>query len=68
MMNGYGSHGYGIEAVRLFDEMIQHGIKPDQLVVMGVLCACSHAGLVEEGLKYFKLMSIDYHVRAKQQI
>ena len=29
---------------------------------MGILSACSHAGLVDEGLRYFKLMVGDYNI------
>uniref|UniRef100_A0A7N2L4M1 Pentatricopeptide repeat-containing protein n=1 Tax=Quercus lobata TaxID=97700 RepID=A0A7N2L4M1_QUELO len=53
MMIGYGAHGYGKEAVELFDEVIWSGIRPDKIVYMAVLSACSHAGLVDEGLRYF---------------
>ncbi|OVA16724.1 Pentatricopeptide repeat [Macleaya cordata] len=68
MMNGYGSHGYGREAIGLFDKMVDSGIKPDQIVFMGVLSACSHAGLVDEGLKHFNSMVVDYSVKPNQEI
>ncbi|KAF6139769.1 hypothetical protein GIB67_024046 [Kingdonia uniflora] len=68
MMNGYGSHGYGREAIGLFNEMLDSGIKPDQIVLMGLLSACSHSGLVEEGLKYFNSLCIDTHVALNQEI
>ncbi|KAM0954535.1 putative tetratricopeptide-like helical domain superfamily [Dioscorea sansibarensis] len=68
LMNGYGIHGYGKEAVELFDEMIISGIEPDSVVFMGVVSACSHAGLVEEGLKYFNLMRTVYNVLADKEV
>ncbi|CAI0390788.1 unnamed protein product [Linum tenue] len=34
--------------------------KPDHVTMIGVLCACSHAGLVEEGRRYFLSMTRDY--------
>ncbi|KAF3453932.1 hypothetical protein FNV43_RR04373 [Rhamnella rubrinervis] len=68
MMIGYGTHGYGKEAVQLFDEMVGSGITPDQVVFMAVLSACSHAGLVDEGLRYFKSMVGDYNVTPDQGI
>lgn len=67
MMTGYGNHGYGREAVELFDEMVVSGITPDHVVFIGVLCACSHAGLVEEGLKYFNSMKT-YNVCPNMEI
>lgn len=68
MMIGYGAHGYGQEAVQLFDEMVRSDIRPDQVVFMAVLSACSHAGIVDEGLRYFKSMVGDYNVTPDQGI
>lgn len=68
MMIGYGAHGYGKEAVQLFDEMVSSGVRPDQVVFVAVLSACSHAGLVDEGLRYFKSMVGDYNVTPDKEI
>ncbi|RWR76409.1 putative pentatricopeptide repeat-containing protein [Cinnamomum micranthum f. kanehirae] len=67
MVTGYGNHGYGREAVELFDEMVVSGITPDCVVFIGVLSACSHAGLVDEGLKYFNSMRT-YNVYPNMEI
>ncbi|KAF7817986.1 putative pentatricopeptide repeat-containing protein [Senna tora] len=68
MMIGYGAHGHGKKAVELFNEMVRSGIKPDKVVFMAVLSACSHAGLVDEGLRYFRLMKSYYNVTPDQEI
>ncbi|TKY52329.1 putative pentatricopeptide repeat-containing protein [Spatholobus suberectus] len=68
MMIGYGDHGYGKEAVELFNEMVRSGIKPDGMVFMAVLSACSHAGLVDEGLRYFRLMTSYYNIAPDMEI
>ncbi|KAF2538783.1 hypothetical protein F2Q68_00019912 [Brassica cretica] len=68
MMIGYGSHGYGAEAVELFDEMVSVGIRPDRIVFMAVLSACRHAGLVERGLKYFNAMESEYTIEPDRDI
>ncbi|KAJ9550591.1 hypothetical protein OSB04_014636 [Centaurea solstitialis] len=68
MMVGFGSHGYGKEAVGLFDQMVSSGIQPDRIVFMAVLTACSHAGLVDEGLSYFKLMTDEYGIVPDREI
>lgn len=68
MMIGYGSHGYGAEAVELFDEMVSVGIRPDRIVFMAVLSACRHAGLVERGLKYFNAMESEYGIEPDRDI
>ncbi|XVF00119.1 hypothetical protein REPUB_Repub03eG0257700 [Reevesia pubescens] len=53
---GYGLHGYGKEALELFEKMLSLGQKPDAFTFIGILMACSHSGLVEEGLNYFNQM------------
>ncbi|XP_077218378.1 tetratricopeptide repeat (TPR)-like superfamily protein [Tasmannia lanceolata] len=68
MMIGYGYHGYGREAIKLFNEMVGLGFQPDHVVFMGVLSACSHAGLVDEGLKFFESMCSEYCVHPDQEI
>jgi len=68
MMIGYGTRGYGKEAVELFDEMVRSGIRPDQVVFMVVLHACSHARLVDQGMRYFNCMLDDYHIKPNQEI
>eukprot|EP01018_Ginkgo_biloba_P019749 Gb_26057 [translate_table: standard] len=60
IIKGYAQHGYGEEALQLFTEMQQTGMKPDCITFVGVLCACSHAGLVDQGCRYFNSMSQDY--------
>ncbi|KAL4394004.1 hypothetical protein AHAS_Ahas02G0108600 [Arachis hypogaea] len=48
--------------------MVRSGIKPDRIVFMAVLSACSHAGLVDEGLRYFRLLTRFYNVAPDQEI
>ena len=50
---GYAQNGYGAEALQIFRKMLVCGEKPDHVTMIGVLCACSHTGLVEEGRHYF---------------
>ncbi|KAF8018992.1 hypothetical protein BT93_H3771 [Corymbia citriodora subsp. variegata] len=57
---GYAQNGYGIEALEIFRKMLVSGERPDRVTMIGVLCACSHAGLVEEGRHYFKQMVKEY--------
>eukprot|EP01018_Ginkgo_biloba_P026317 Gb_01366 [translate_table: standard] len=60
---GYGMHGHGEDALTLFSQMKQAGLKPDYITFVAILSACSHAGLVAEGCKYFNCMTRDYDVR-----
>ncbi|KAF8397914.1 hypothetical protein HHK36_016839 [Tetracentron sinense] len=59
---GYGMHGHGEVAVRLFDEMCRTCIRPDRAVFVSVLSACSHAGLTDKGLEYFTEMGRSYRM------
>lgn len=40
-------------ALKFFYEMLDIGIQPNEVTFVGVLTACSHGGLVEEGHKLF---------------
>eukprot|EP01018_Ginkgo_biloba_P013990 Gb_31795 [translate_table: standard] len=62
MVVGYAQHGHGKEALHLFEQMQQTGIKPNDITFMGVLSACNHAGLVDEGWHYLDSMSHYHHI------
>ncbi|KAA8514919.1 hypothetical protein F0562_018098 [Nyssa sinensis] len=53
MIGGYAMHGMGDKALGVLSHMLDLGIKPDHVIITAVLSACSHAGLVDEGLKIF---------------
>lgn len=60
----YASHGQGHKAIWLFELMLNEGIRPNEVTFVGVLTACSHAGLLKEGCKYFELMKEGYDIKA----
>lgn len=62
MIQGFGMHGHGEEALELFSRMVQEGFEPDKYTFIGLLCACTHAGLVNEGRDYFYSMEKVYGV------
>lgn len=66
MIMGYGLHGWGGEAVNLFNEMKNAGIRPNDVTFLGLITACSHSGLVEEGWEIFLSMK-DYEVEPRQK-
>ena len=53
MIGCYAMHGMAEEAVELFSKMLKLGIRPDHVVLTTLLSACSHAGLVDAGIKIF---------------
>ncbi|URE19578.1 Pentatricopeptide repeat-containing protein [Musa troglodytarum] len=60
MIVGLAMHGRGEEALDLFAAMSSAGVKPNEVTFVGVLSACSHAGLVDVGLRHFESMSAAY--------
>eukprot|EP01018_Ginkgo_biloba_P006943 Gb_37396 [translate_table: standard] len=62
MITGCAHHGLGKEALELFKQMIQADMKPHNITFVGVLCACSHAGLVDEGRHFFYSMTREYGI------
>ncbi|CAK8570022.1 unnamed protein product [Lathyrus sativus] len=62
---GFAMHGRGLDAVSLFDEMVENGITPDDVAFIGVLSACSHSGLVDKGRTYFKSMERNFNIVPK---
>ncbi|XP_062076946.1 pentatricopeptide repeat-containing protein At2g22410, mitochondrial [Humulus lupulus] len=59
---GLAAHGQAHDAVSYFEKMIDTGLVPDDITFIGVLSACCHGGLVEEGRKYFSQMSSRFHL------
>eukprot|EP01018_Ginkgo_biloba_P024035 Gb_18986 [translate_table: standard] len=62
MIGAYAMHGHGKEALCLFEQMRNSGNNPNHVTFVGVLTACCHTGLVNEGWKYFDCMSQYYHI------
>eukprot|EP01018_Ginkgo_biloba_P018692 Gb_36085 [translate_table: standard] len=62
MIGAYGLHGCDEDALALFSQMQQTGIKPNYITFVCVLSACSHAGLVDEGWDYLDCMIRDYGI------
>ncbi|KAL7156935.1 hypothetical protein ABFS83_02G042500 [Erythranthe nasuta] len=59
-IQGLCIHGFGSQAVHLFDRMINEGIRPDDVAFTVILSACTHAGLVDDGCRFFELMVNGY--------
>ncbi|KAB5568794.1 hypothetical protein DKX38_002587 [Salix brachista] len=49
--------------VQLFEDMRQAGFRPNQVPFVGLLAACSHAGMVDRALEYFELMQKEYKIK-----
>ncbi|KAL7132491.1 hypothetical protein ABFS83_12G077300 [Erythranthe nasuta] len=62
IINALAVHGHGADALEIFGEMKSSGEKPDGITFIGILCACSHMGLVKEGLDHFHSMRDEHSI------
>ncbi|KAK2979910.1 hypothetical protein RJ640_029573 [Escallonia rubra] len=62
---GLAAHGNPRDALSHFSEMIDSSLMPDEVTFIGVLSACCHGGLVEEGRKLFAEMSSKFNLSPK---
>lgn len=62
MIVSYAQHGKGAEALKVYDLMRKEGTKPDSVTFVGVLSACSHNGMVEEGYSHLNSMAKEYGI------
>jgi pentatricopeptide repeat protein len=63
MIVGLASHGRANDAIALFNDMVSRaGVEPNHVTFIGVLTACSHAGMVKEGRYYFAQMKDRYGI------
>ncbi|CAL9007022.1 unnamed protein product [Prunus brigantina] len=60
---GYAQNGRGKESLKFYDQMIATGTQPDFITFIGLLFACSHAGLLEKGQYYFESMNRVYGIQ-----
>jgi pentatricopeptide repeat protein len=66
MIGGYAIHRLPKEALQRFEQMCKEGVQPDDTTfVCLLLSACSHAGLMDEGLRCYSSMSTVYIYSAK---
>ncbi|XXG84851.1 hypothetical protein AAC387_Pa11g0069 [Persea americana] len=56
MISGLAQHSNFKKAMEIFEEMQSAGLRPDRSTFIGLLCACSHGGHIEEGKKLFDSM------------
>jgi len=68
MIGGYGMNGCANEAIELFNSMVHAGVHPDHVVFMGLISACSRAGLVDEGWNLFRSMLFEYDIQPNKEI
>ncbi|KAL4016521.1 hypothetical protein IC575_024173 [Cucumis melo] len=53
IITGHSHHGLGKEALSMFQDMMTTGERPNYVTFIGVISACAHLKLVDEGFYYF---------------
>ncbi|KAL6578288.1 hypothetical protein OROMI_010616 [Orobanche minor] len=58
MIMGFAMDGNGSKALQIFHRMDGggEGPTPDAVTYLAALCACNHAGMVDEGMRLFEIM------------
>ncbi|KAK1421028.1 hypothetical protein QVD17_23075 [Tagetes erecta] len=59
---GYATHGHVSDALECFRGMREAHVTPNGVTFVGVLSACVHGGLVQEGRHYFNMMKNEYKI------
>lgn len=62
IISAFGNHGLGSRALELFDQLRAIGMEPDSVTFVGLLVACNHAGMVDEGRILFNSMQETYSI------
>ncbi|XP_044974906.1 pentatricopeptide repeat-containing protein At4g14050, mitochondrial [Hordeum vulgare subsp. vulgare] len=68
MIVGEAQHGRAGEAFALYDRMILAGVKPNEVTFVGLIYACSHAGLVQKGRQLFDSVKREYGINPGLQL
>ncbi|KAF9625092.1 hypothetical protein IFM89_019042 [Coptis chinensis] len=60
MVTGLAVHGLASDVMAIYSRMKDENVLPDSITFVGILTACSHCGLVEEGQQFFECMKTRY--------
>ncbi|RYR44172.1 hypothetical protein Ahy_A08g040555 isoform B [Arachis hypogaea] len=67
LIMAYGMHGKGKEALELFRRMEAEednngGVSPNEVTYISIFAACSHSGMVDEGLSLYHTMKVNHGI------
>ncbi|KAF3622150.1 putative calvin cycle protein CP12-1, chloroplastic-like [Capsicum annuum] len=63
VISGYAMHGMAKEAFDSYKMMVDEGIEPNRITFLSMLNACSHGGLVDEGLEFLRKMVDEFGIQ-----
>jgi hypothetical protein len=67
MILSYGINGQGEQAIALFNDMDESNEERDSVTYLNAMLACSHSGLVDDGLIIFRRMINEKHINPCQE-
>ena len=62
MITWLAKNGFGEDAIDLFNQFKQGGLKPDAQIFVGVFSACNVLGDINEGLLHFESMWKEFSI------
>lgn len=65
LISGYGCHGEGEVALRVYFEFLESGSLPNDVLFLSVLYACSHTGLINQGLQLYHSMAENFGIEPR---
>ncbi|RDX91093.1 Pentatricopeptide repeat-containing protein, chloroplastic/mitochondrial, partial [Mucuna pruriens] len=66
MILGFAMHGKAEAALDYYVRMVKvEKVVPNSITFVGVLSACNHRGMVNEGIVYFDMMTKEYNVEPR---
>ncbi|MCL7043415.1 hypothetical protein MKW94_022495 [Papaver nudicaule] len=65
MIMGFSMNGQSRKALELFHRMLDEEVRPNDVTMIGVLCACTHTGMVDEGRNCFEKMQEQFRITPK---
>ncbi|KAK4350560.1 hypothetical protein RND71_029873 [Anisodus tanguticus] len=67
IISSLGLYGLASQAFQIFEKALEEGHKPDEATFSALLCACCHAGLVNDGREYFRKMKDQFGISANTE-
>ncbi|XP_011621721.2 pentatricopeptide repeat-containing protein At1g32415, mitochondrial [Amborella trichopoda] len=67
MIMGFSHHGSAAMTVTLLDALTGEGLKPNSVTFLGILSACSHAGLMDDGWRLFRSMIHEHNIEPEEE-
>ncbi|OWM91202.1 putative pentatricopeptide repeat-containing protein At5g52630 [Punica granatum] len=67
MIGGLAQHGHGKEALELFNRMLEDNVPPNHITLTSILCACNHAGFVDQAKRFYKSMEESFGITPTQE-